>query len=66
MEKSDWLVLTKDERVKYISDLLSELIKIDKKQHELSKCRGQGAIGNIRFNLENEVLKILNWEKLDK
>ena len=63
MDMHEWLQLTKEERAAHLKTLLVGLVEIDKVKELKAKQKDKTPLHTNRFQLEQEVLKIIGWEK---
>lgn len=62
MDKQLWFELPKKERAERLKALLKQIIEIDTLETE--KCKTEAVKPhNDKYNLEQQVLKIMRWEK---
>lgn len=62
--KEVWDGLTPEQKSNRLAEALTELCDIDDGKHALSGKPEQGRLTQIRKDLEEQVLQIVEWEKL--
>lgn len=62
LDENIWLQLNESEKISELQRYLTELLAIEKGNHELSNTVQQGKLVTIRAELEHKIFKIIELE----